>query len=138
MTKIRTYTDLMKLRNFEERFNYLKLDGKVGLDTFGHERFLNQTFYKSDEWKKVRDYCIIRDKGCDLAVFERPIYGTIFVHHMNSITKKDILERNPNIFDPEFLVCVSFNTHNAVHYGDIRLCVKEYNPRTKNDTIPWR
>lgn len=135
----RCYSELIKIKSYVDRYLYLKLDGAVGRETFGFERYLNQTFYKSEEWKKVRRQVIIRDNGCDMADDAHPIQNQIIIHHMNSITEKDILERNPEIFDPEYLICVSLRTHNAIHYGDedyIRN--KEIIERRPNDTCPWK
>lgn len=135
---IRTYSELITLPTFEERFNYLKLKGQVGKDTFGFDRWLNQIFYKDPEWKSVRDYVIVRDNGCDLGVDGYEINGRILVHHMNPITKKDILERSKYLLDPEFLISTVHNTHNAIHYGDENLLAKTPIERTKNDTCPWK
>ena len=115
---IRTYTELMKLKTFKERFEYLKLSGVVGQDTFGYDRYLNQQFYKSKAWKRIRDQVIIRDNGCDLGIEDRDINSRIYVHHMNPITKSDILNMTDMLLDPEYLICVSKNTHDAIHYGD--------------------
>ena len=116
---IRRYSEMMQYPTFEERFRYLKLDGVVANETFGFDRYLNQQFYKSAEWKRVRQQIIIRDQGCDLACQDRPIFGQVIVHHLNPISLED-LENNPEIlFDPENLVCVSLDTHNAIHYGDV-------------------
>ena len=115
---IKRYSEMMQYPTFEERFRYLKLDGVVANETFGFDRYLNQQFYKSAEWKRVRQQIIIRDQGCDLACQDRPIFGQVIVHHLNPISLED-LEQNPEIlFDPENLVCVSLDTHNAIHYGD--------------------
>ena len=136
---IRSYTELIQLSTFEDRFNYLKLNGVVANETFGFDRYLNQQFYKSAEWKKVRQQVIIRDRGCDLGCQDREICGQIIIHHMNPISLEDI-ERNPEILlDPEYLICVSLDTHNAIHYGDSdytnRNVVVERRP---GDTTPWR
>lgn len=135
---IRTYSELIKLPTFEERYEYLRLDGKVGEETFGFDRYLNQIFYKSSEWIKVRDFVIIRDGGCDLAIDDREIHGRIIVHHMNPIRTEDITRRNKQILDPEFLICTVKNTHDAIHYGDGSLLITTPIERTKNDTCPWR
>lgn len=135
----RCYSELIKIKSYIDRYLYLKLDGAVGRETFGFERYLNQTFYKSEEWKKVRRQVIIRDNGCDMADDTHPIQNHIIIHHMNSITEKDILERNPVIFDPEYLICVSLRTHNAIHYGDENyIRNKEIIERRPNDTCPWK
>lgn len=138
MTIIRTYSELIKIPTFEERFEYLNLDGKVGEETFGFDRYLNQVFYKSDEWKSIRNEVIIRDNGCDLGIEDREIHGRIIIHHMNPITVDDIIHRNEDILNPEYLVCVADNTHKAIHYGDEDLLIKDLIERTKNDTCPWR
>lgn len=138
MKIIRTYSELITLKTFEERFNYLKLKGQVGKDTFGFDRWLNQIFYRDPEWKSVRDYVIVRDNGCDLGVDGYEINGRILVHHMNPISKEDILERSKYLLDPEFLISTIHNTHNAIHYGDEDLLIKTPIERTKNDTCPWK
>lgn len=135
---IRTYSELSKLKTLKERFEYLRLDGKVGEDTFGFDRYLNQMFYKLPEWKKVRREVIIRDDGCDLGVEGFDIMGTIIVHHMNPITKQQIINHDPILFDPEFLISSSTLTHNAIHYGDSNLLPRDLIERRKNDTCPWR
>lgn len=131
------YRELSRLETFEERFNYLKLGGTVGRETFGYDRYINQNFYSSREWKEARDHVIIRDNGCDLGILDRPIYGKIAIHHLNQVTAQDILERADWIFDPEYLICVSYNTHNAIHYGDENLLAKDPIERTPGDTCPW-
>lgn len=139
MTFIRTYTELSKLKTFEERYNYLKLDGIVGEETFGFDRYLNQRFYQNDiEWKRVRDYVIMRDLGCDLGIEDREIQGTITVHHMNPLSKHDLLNRTEFLLNPEYLIATSRTTHNAIHYGDENLLMKGPVERTMNDTCPWR
>lgn len=139
MTTIKTYSELITLPTFEERFEYLRLDGVVGDDTFGHDRYLNQILYqRNPKWKAARNQVIIRDNGCDLGVEGREIYGKIIVHHINPITIEDIERESEYIFDPEYLICVTHNTHNAIHYGDENLLVKGPVERTKNDTCPWR
>lgn len=135
---IRTYSELILLPTFEERYKYLRLAGKVGQETFGFDRYLNQMFYKDPEWLAARDYVIIRDNGCDLAIPGREIHSKILVHHMNPITKDDILKRSKFLLDPEYLICTIKNTHDAIHYGDENLLFKEPNERSKNDTCPWR
>ena len=139
MRIIRTYSELSKLSTFEERYNYLKLDGVVGEDTFGFDRYLNQQFYQKDpKWKKVRDEVIIRDMGCDLGIEGREIPDSIMVHHMNPLTVDDLLNRTEFLLDPEYLISTSRTTHNAIHYGDENLLMKGPVERTKNDTCPWR
>lgn len=136
---VKTYSELSKLYTFEERYEYLKLDGIVGEETFGFDRYLNQKFYQNDiEWKKSRDFVIMRDMGCDLGIEGREIKGRIIVHHMNPITKYDLLNRTKFLLDPEYLISTIDNTHRAIHYGDENLLIKGPVERTKNDTCPWR
>lgn len=136
---IRTYTELSKLKTFKERFEYLKVSDKyVGEDTFGWERYLNQKFYSTTEWKNIRDQIIVRDLGCDLGVEGYDIRGPITIHHLNSITKDDIVNRTKYLTDPEYLICTSHRTHNAIHYGSLDSLPQEPIERTKNDTCPWR
>lgn len=136
---IRTYSELSQLKTFKERYEYLKLeDGRVGEDTFGYDRYLNQQFYKTLEWKRLRDQLILRDNGCDLGVDGYQIYGKIIIHHLSPITKDDILNRTEYLMDPENLICTTHNTHNAIHYGDSSLLVTTPVERTKNDTCPWK
>lgn len=137
-TKIRTYSELITLPTFKERFEYLKLGGTVGEETFGFDRYLNQMLYKSSKWLRVRDFVIVRDNGCDLAIEDREIRSRILVHHMNPITKEDILRESEFVFDPEYLVCTMKNTHDAIHYGDTDLLICDFVERRKNDTCPWR
>lgn len=137
MAWIRTYKELLRFPTFEDRFRYACVLGDVGESTFGGHRILNQRFYRSTEWKRVRDAVIIRDNGCDLAFEERPILGKIMIHHLNPISVDDV-DRLDLLLDPEFLVCVSHETHNALHYGDIDSILKDYNPRFQNDTCPWK
>lgn len=136
--KKRTYSELSRLKTLEERFDYLKLTGQVGVDTFGFDRYMNQVFYKSDIWRKARREAIIRDNGCDLGVTGYEIQGTIIVHHMNALTEEDILERNPDIFNLEYLICSSLRTHNALHFGDKDLLPQEFKERRRGDTCPWK
>ena len=135
---IRTYSELIQIPTFEERYEYLRLGGKVGEDTFGFDRYLNQTFYKSKEWQAMRNYIITRDNGCDLAMSDREIEGIIIVHHMNPIEIHDILDRSDYLLNPEYLICTLKNTHDAIHYGDSELLYKDPIIRSKNDTCPWR
>lgn len=135
---IKTYSELIALPTFEERYEYLRLNGRVGEDTFGFDRYLNQNFYRSAEWRRIRDRVIVRDNGCDLAIDDRIIYGKILIHHMNPITDKDLFNLSDILLDPEYLICVSHNTHNAIHYGDGERLVKDPIVRTKNDTCPWK
>lgn len=136
---IRTYSELSKLETFEERFKYLQLsDGRVGDDTFGFNRYLNQQFYKTAEWRRLRDQLILRDDGCDLGVDGYRIYGRVIIHHMNPITKDDILRQTDYLTNPEYLICTAHNTHNAIHYGDESLLIMGPVERTKNDTCLWK
>ena len=135
---IKTYSELIKIPTFKDRFEYLRLDGKVGEETFGFDRYLNQIFYKSPEWKAARDFVIIRDHGCDLAMEGHEILGRILVHHMNPIRIEDIVNRSKYLLDPEYLICTIKNTHDAIHYGDGSLLITGPIERTKNDTCPWR
>lgn len=135
---IKTYSELITLPTFEERYRYLRLGGRVGEETFGFDRYLNQIFYKSEEWKSMRDYVIVRDNGCDLGIQGREIHGRILIHHMNPITTKDIVMRSKFLLDPEYLITTVKNTHDAIHYGDESLLVVAPIMRTKNDTCPWR
>lgn len=134
---IKRYPELIELKTFEDRFNYLKLNGEVGVDTFGFDRYLNQKFYKSRQWLSIRDEVIVRDNGCDLGVIGYDIYGKVIIHHMNPITIDDIKHNSDFLINPEFLICTTFDTHQAIHYGDD---LKRANPveRTKNDTCPWK
>ena len=137
-TIIRSYSELIQLPTFIERYRYLRLGGRVGEETFGFDRWLNQMFYKDDEWLAVRDYVILRDNGCDLAMPDREIKGRILVHHMNPITKDDILRRSKFLLDPEYLISTIKNTHDAIHYGNEDLLYTDPIIRTANDTCPWR
>ena len=138
MKNIKTYSELITIPTFEERFEYLKLDGQVGVETFGFNRYLNQAFYKSDEWLSIRDYIITRDNGCDLGMEGYEIYGRILIHHINPITKDDIIQRSRILLDPENLITTVKRTHDAIHYGDSNLLMKAPIERKKNDTCPWR
>lgn len=135
---IRTYSELIIFPTFEERFQYLKLNGEVGGETFGFDRWLNQVFYRSHQWKRLRDEIIIRDNGCDLGVEGFEINRRIIIHHMNPISINDIEKETEFLLDPEFLICTTHNTHNAIHYGDEKLLVTAPVERSKNDTCPWR
>ena len=137
-TSIKTYSELITLPTFLERFRYLKLGGLVGKETFGFDRYLNQTLYRSVEWKRFRRDMILRDMGMDLACDGYEIVGKIMVHHIDPLTIQDIIRIDPKIFDPENVICTSMNTHNAIHYGDESLLITEPIVRTKNDTCPWR
>lgn len=138
MKNTKRYSELINIPTYEERFKYLQLKGAVGNDTFGYDRYLNQILYNSPEWKRLRNQIIIRDNGRDLGCEGYEIYGRILIHHMNPITVEDIVSRDPIVFDPENLICVSHNTHNAIHYGDENLLLMAPVERTKNDTCPWR
>lgn len=138
MTTIRTYSELCQLSTFEERFDYLRLNGSVGKDTFGFDRYLNQQFYRSSEWKRIRDRVILRDNGCDLGVEDYEIRGRILIHHINPISVEDIHTMSDLLMNPEYLICVSHRTHNAIHYGDESLIITAPIERTQNDTCPWR
>ena len=135
---IRTYSELIIIPTFEERYKYLKIGGKVGEETFGFERYLNQEFYKSHEWQSIRRQVIVRDLGCDLGIEGREIHGKIIVHHMNPITIDDIIEASDFLLNPEYLICTLKSTHDAIHYGDESLLIKAPVERTKNDTCPWK
>lgn len=136
---IRTYSELIRLPTFIERYRYLKLNGRVGEETFGFERYLNQRFYQtSQEWKRIRNHVIARDLGRDLGCEGYDIYGKIFIHHMNPMAITDIVEFNPDILDPEFLICTTFNTHNAIHYGSEALLITDPIVRKPNDMCPWK
>ena len=137
---IRTYSELITLPTFIDRFEYLKLGGTVGEETFGFDRYLNQTFYKTKEWLYVRDFVIVRDHGCDLGITDRVIPNgvKILVHHMNPITVEDILNRSKYLLDPEYLISTVKNTHDAIHYGDSSLLISEPIERTPYDTCPWK
>lgn len=135
---IRTYSELRRLTTFEERYQYLRLFGKVGESTFGFDRYLNQIFYKSSRWLRARDRIIIRDNGCDLGIKGYEIHGIIIAHHINQITIEDVEMDRDELYDPEFLICTSIMTHKAVHFGDEKLLPKLPVIRKKNDTCPWR
>lgn len=135
---IRTYQHLITLPTFEERFQYLRLDGKVGKETFGFDRYFNQKFYRSTEWKQIRNFVIARDHGCDLAIFDRQIFGRVYVHHINPIGLDDIKDATEYILNPDYLVCVSKDTHDAIHYGDGSLLMATRPlERTPGDTKLW-
>lgn len=138
MTMNKCYSELITIPTFIERYRYLRLGGKVGEDTFGFDRYLNQIFYKDPEWLRTRDLVIIRDGGCDLAMPDREILSRILVHHINPITKEDIINRDPKLFDLENLISTVKNTHDAIHYGDENLLIIEPIERSQNDTCPWR
>lgn len=136
---IKTYSELLTLPTFEERYRYLKLDGEVGKETFGFNRWLNQVFYHSKEWLDFRRDIILRDMGCDLGIRDREITGLIMIHHLEPISIDDILHRRVQVLlNPENSICTSINTHNAIHYGDESLLITAPIERTKNDTCPWK
>ena len=140
MKIIRTYSELITLPTFEERFEYLRLDGRIGEQTFGFDRYLNQLFYKDKEWLSIRDEVIVRDQGCDLGIEEYELSKgqRILIHHMNPLTKEDIIRRTKFLLDPEYLITTCHRTHTAIHYGDEKLLPSKPIVRTKNDTCPWR
>lgn len=138
LMRIKNYSELITLPTFEERFEYLQLKGTVGQETFGFDRYLNQILYNSKEWKHLRNEIIVRDNGCDLALEGFDIHGRILIHHINPITIEDVIKRRETIFDPENLVCVTHNTHNAIHYGDKSLLITGPVNRRANDTCPWK
>ena len=134
----RSYLELIELKTFEDRFDYLRLDGVVGAETFGSSRQLNQALYRSYEWKKIRDMIILRDNGCDLGIEGRDIFQQPYIHHLNPITKKQIIDRDPILFDPNNLITVSYQTHQAIHYGDKSILMLDPVERFANDVAPWR
>lgn len=139
MTRTRSYSEMIELPTFEDRFEYLKLGGQFGMMTFGSSRYLNQRFYTSREWRDVRDEVIIRDNGCDLAIPELAINSTIFIHHINPLTRELVAAHDWSMLDPENLVCVGYNTHKAIHYGDaFMLELAMPAERKPNDTCPWK
>lgn len=135
---IKRYSELITFSTFEDRYNYLRLYGTVGAETFGFDRVFNQQFYASREWKRVREKVILRDLGCDLGIKDRVIHGPIYIHHMNPIMLDDIQNATDILLNPEYLISTSYNTHNAIHYGDESLLIIEPIERSKNDTCPWR
>lgn len=135
---IRTYSELIRLTTFNERFRYLQLKGHVGMETFGIDRYINQRFYKSVEWKRVRDFVIVRDNGYDLGIDGHEIHGRIIIHHMNPMSMNDIKYSMDSLLEPEFLITTIHNTHNAIHYGDEKLLVIGPIERSRNDTCPWK
>ena len=137
-TIIRTYSELIRLPTFEERYRYLRLGGSVGKDTFGFDRCLYEQFLRSREWKSIRDYVIVRDNGCDLGVKGHEIYERIIIHHMNPVDINDLIHSSDYLLNPEYMISTIHNTHNAIHYGDASLLIQAPVERTKNDTCPWR
>lgn len=138
MRSIKTYSELMEIPTFIERYEYLRLSGSVGESTFGGKRYLNQILYCTSQWKSLRNRIIIRDNGCDLGVLDREIFSRANVHHINAITIEDVLSNNPIVFDPENLITTSDITHKAIHYGDTNLLIKEPTIRRAYDTCPWK
>lgn len=137
MANLKTYSELITLPTFMDRFNYLKIGGAIGKETFGNNRWVNQRFYQSREWKRVRDFVIVRDNGCDLGIEGLEIPGRIMVHHMNPIALNDIEDSTEFLLNPEFLISVSYDTHNAIHFGDSSLLPKDPIERKPYDTCPW-
>lgn len=138
MKSVKCYSELVLLPTFEERFRYLCLDGVVGQETFGFDRYMNQYFYRSKEWRRVRDIVIARDAGCDLGIPGREIFGRVLIHHMNPIRPDDIRDRSDILLDPEYLITTVHETHQAIHYGDESLLITAPIERARNDTCPWK
>lgn len=138
MKSLKCYSELVLLPTFEERYRYLRLGGCVGQETFGFDRYMNQYFYRSPEWRSVRDIVISRDAGCDLGIEGREIFGRVLIHHMNPVRPEDILNRSELILDPEYLITTIHETHQAIHYGDESLLVLPPIERAKYDTCPWK
>ena len=136
--KIRTYAELSTLLTFEERYRYLRLNGSVGETTFGFDRYINQKFYRSSEWKQIRNHVIVRDNGCDLGVEGYEIHEKILIHHMNPIALSDIQNASEYLLNPDYLISVTLATHNAIHYGDETLLIRAPTERRPNDTCPWK
>lgn len=137
MSRLRTYSELIALKTYEERFRYLALRGVVGRATFGPDRYINQAFYRSQQWRRMRDEIIVRDNGCDMGDLDHPIQRIILIHHMNPMTVAEIVDGEDSILNPEFLICVSHRTHNAIHYGDESLLPKTFVERRPGDTKLW-
>jgi len=135
--KIRRYSELIRLSTFEDRFLYLKLDGSIGVSTFGFDRYLNQSFYTSREWKTIRNGVIVRDQSCDLGILDRPIFGKVYIHHLNPISVKDVEDGTDILLDPEYLICTTMRTHNAIHFGDSQNLQQDFKERKKGDTTLW-
>ncbi len=138
MTTIKCYSELILLPTFQARYQYLRLNGEVGKETFGFDRYMNQFFYRSPEWRRVRDFVITRDEGCDLGVPGREIFGRVIIHHMNPIRPEDIRNRSELLLNPEYLITTIHDTHLAIHYGDEHLLLQEPVERRPNDTCPWK
>jgi hypothetical protein len=137
MSRTRRYSELIQLETFQERFDYLSLGGVVGVATFGFDRYLNQQFYRSSQWKRVRDHVIVRDGGCDLAVMGRELHTDLLVHHMNPMAPGDLERGNPDVLNPDYLITTCINTHNAIHYGDFGMLPDAYVERVAGDTKLW-
>lgn len=137
MTTLRSYSELRKIQSFEDRYEYLRIKGSVGRSTFGHDRYLNQRFYSSLQWAQLRDQIILRDNGCDLGVSGFEIYHRILIHHMNPIESDAIINAEEHILDPEFLICTTHKTHNAIHYGDSSQLLVLPKERRRGDTKLW-
>lgn len=135
--RTRRYSELRRLNTFEDRFKYLSLQGQVGESTFGFDRYLNQLFYRSREWKNVRHEVIVRDGGCDLGIAGYDIHGRVLIHHMNPISEEAIIQGDPDLLDPQYLITTTHQTHNAIHYGDERLLPRPFVPRRPGDTKLW-
>jgi hypothetical protein len=135
--RIKTYSEMIQCSSFEDRYDYLRIGGAIGAATFGHARYINQSFYTSRLWRSIRDAVILRDDGCDLGIGDRQIFDKILIHHMNPISEEDVYEQSEFLLDPEFLICTSNNTHNAIHFGDASLLPQLPIERTRNDTSPW-
>ena len=138
MTKVRTFSELVQCSDFRGRFRYLQLQGQVGASTFGYDRYLNQRFYRSSEWRSIRHQVILRDEGCDLGVRGYEIFDKIIIHHMNPVTVGDLTDGNDDILNPEYLISVAHHTHNAIHYGDESLLPRSLTARKPGDTLLWR
>lgn len=139
MGRLKTYSEMLRYQSFEDRLAYLRLEGDVGLETFGSKRYLNQAFYKSKEWQRCRNLVILRDCGCDLGIEDRPIYGRIYIHHINPIDVCAVSHSSVDLLDLDNLVCVTLQTHNAIHYGSDMSCeLMSFLERSKNDTVPWK
>lgn len=136
-SKIRTYSELAELSSFEERYEYLALRGQVGCETFGFNRWVNQRFYTSTQWRRIRRDVIARDEGCDLGIPGRDIHSRLIVHHLNPLTEEDIMYGTNNALSPEYMICTTHDTHNAIHYGDATLLAKDYVARQPGDTQLW-
>lgn len=136
---VKRYKELLRISSYDERLKYLKLNGVVGYETFGGNRYVNQILYRSVLWKKTRREVIMRDNGCDLAHEDYPLRERIYIHHLNPITLDDVLENRSSVYDLDNLVCVSFSTHNAIHYGgDLNIFTSQVVERKRNDTCPWK